>query len=108
MPGYSYLDRSEQVTLLSIRTRTKDAIGQEFVTEKATTIFCGVQSVTAKEFFEAGEQGIRPEYKLTVYAWEYKGEQAVIFRGQRLVVYRTYQVGKDLLELYVAQREGAQ
>ena len=108
MPGYSYLDRSEQVTLLSVRTRTKDAIGQELVTDKGTTVFCGVQSVTAKEFFEAGEQGIRPEYKLTVCAWEYGGEQEVNFRGQRLVVYRTYQVGKDLLELYVARREGVQ
>ena len=69
MPGYSYLDRSEQVELLSIFTRTKDAIGQ-------------------------------------VCAWEYKGEQEVNFRGQRLVVYRTYQVGKDLIDLYVAKREG--
>lgn len=108
MPGYSYLDRTEQVTLLGVGTRTKDAIGQEVVTDEETTVFCGVQSVTAKEFFEAGEQGLRPEFKLTVYTWEYSGEQEVNFRGRRLVVYRAYQVGKDLLELYVAKREGVQ
>ena len=57
------MDRSEQITLIT-QTYSTDAVGNQIPEEKGLTVFCQVQSVGRGEFFEAGREGLRPEYKV--------------------------------------------
>lgn len=66
---------------------------------------CNVESVTRAEFFEAGRNGLNPEYVFTLFFGDYCGERVVVFNGNRYSVYRVYQAKNDIVELYV-QREG--
>lgn len=99
------MDRSEVITLLS-STHQQDANGiwQEILTEK--DIFCQVSSVTRNEFFEAGRNGLNPEYEFTVFAYDYDGEKLVRYKDKTYSVYRTYHARNDSLELYVERTGG--
>ena len=62
-------------------------------------------SVSRREFYEAGRNGLNPEYMFTVFAGDYNGERVVEYNGARYAVYRTYRTRTDYIEIY-AQREG--
>lgn len=68
-------------------------------------VFCKVQSVSAREFFDGGRNGINPEYKFTVFSGDYKGERTLEFEKQNYGIYRTYRAEGDYTELY-AERKG--
>ena len=55
-------------------------------TPTSTEVMCQVDSVTQTEFFEAGRNGLNPEYRFTVFFDDYHGEPLVEYNGQ------TYQV----------------
>ena len=75
--------------------------------ETAREIFARLSSVDRGEFFAAGENGLRPEHRFTVFAAEYEGETLCEYDGERYAIYRTYQVpGTDDLELYVTRKAG--
>ena len=68
-------------------------------------VFARVESVSRSEFFEAGRNGLSPDFKFTMFAYDYNGEKIVEYHGKRYAVYRTYLGRDDKLELYV-QQEG--
>ena len=98
------MDRSSVITLIQ-ETRTQDAYGVWRTTEKECNVFCQVDSVTRAEFFEAGRNGLNPEYVFTMFFGDYDGERTLEYNGNRYTVYRTYHARTDVIELYV-QREG--
>lgn len=65
-----------------------------------------MRSVTASEFFQAGQQGYKPEYRIAFLAAEYDGEQIVIYRDRPYSVVRTYNLSEDYVELTVERRAG--
>ena len=72
------MDRSNVITLLS-NARSQDATGVwRDGEETQREIFCQVDSVSRAEFFAAGQSGLRPEYKITVFFGDYQGETNVI------------------------------
>lgn len=75
------------------------------VTVRARTVFCNVNSVTRSEFFEAGRNGLNPEFVFTLFFGDYEGEHTLIYNGLAYAVYRTYRGRNDTLELY-AERKG--
>lgn len=93
------------VTLIK-RGWTNDAYGIQRETSQTHTVFCNVESITASEFFNASQTGLKPEFRFTIYSAEYDGETLVQFNGERLNVYRTYQRSKDLVELYTTKDAG--
>lgn len=98
------MDRSEVITLVK-ETQVRNDFGvYESVTE-TRDVFCQVRSITRSEFFDAGRNGLNPEFEFDVFSGDYEGERTVVFRGQKYAIYRTYQGRTDVLELYV-QREG--
>lgn len=98
------MDRSDVITLLSSTYQQDDnGIWQEILEE--TDVFCQVNSVTRNEFFEAGRNGLNPEFEFVVFAYDYNGEKLVRYNGKTYSVYRTYRGRDDNLELYV-QRTG--
>ena len=98
------MDRSQTITLIS-ETRTQDDYGVWRTNESKTDVFCQVNSVSRAEFFEAGRNGLNPEYMITMFAGDYNGERTIEYNGSRYAVYRTYHARTDIIELYV-QREG--
>lgn len=100
------MDRSNVITLLS-NARSQDATGVwRDGDETQREIFCQVDSVSRAEFFAAGQSGLRPEYKITVFFGDYQGETRLIYNGARYAVYRTYHARTDELELYVQREVG--
>ena len=99
------MDRSNVCYLISI-TYTEDAIKQQIPTETRKKVYCNVQSITQTEFFSAGEKGIQPEYKLTVFSPDYSGENTVEFNGRRYGIYRTYMAKDGVIELYLEYKAG--
>lgn len=69
-------------------------------------IICEVESIGQKEFFAASQQGLKPEYKLTVWADEYQGELTVIYNGETYKIYRTFRCNADKMELYITRKAG--
>lgn len=100
------MEKSNVIQLLTT-TYTADAIGQRVPTETARQVFCDVQSVTRSEWLDAGNRGFKPEYRVTMFAPDYAGEQVVVFEGVRYTIYRTYRRQDDDIELYLERRAGS-
>lgn len=99
------VDRSDVIALV----KTDEAPDEYGVYRSTTTehnVFCRVESVTRAEFFDAGRNGLNPEFKITVFAGDYDGEDTVIYRARAYGIYRTYRGKNDVLELYVERKGG--
>ena len=92
------------IQLVSIE-QTQNAFGVWEKTETARQVFCKVSSVSQSEFFEAGRNGLNPEWRFVVFGADYGDEETVIYKNKRYGVYRTYRDG-DFIELYVERKGG--
>lgn len=99
------MDRSN-ICYLVAETRTQDACGIEQVVQTERQVFCNVSSVTQREWFEGGRIGLNPEYRMTMFAYDYAGEQLLKFNGIIYSIYRTYITDTDEIELYVQRKQG--
>lgn len=99
------MDRSSVVTLVK-RTFTTDGIGQKIPVETTRDVFCSVNSVSQSEWFEAGRNGLKAEYRVNMFDPEYEGEEIVVFGGVRYGVYRTYRRNSEVIELYLERKAG--
>lgn len=99
------MDRSRVITLIQT-TYTVDKIGQQVPVEIGRDVFCNVSSVSASEFFDAGRAGIKPEYRVTMFAPDYEQEEIVELDGKRYGVYRTYLGQNETVELYLERKAG--
>lgn len=98
------MDRSDVITLVS-ETNIRDSFGIYQPTKTTRNIYAQADSVTASEFFEGGRNGLNPELRFTVFAFDYQGEREVVYNGEHYAIYRTYKGRDDSLELY-AERKG--
>lgn len=99
------MDRSIAFYLVK-DTYTTDAIGQKISTKEKRLVYGRINSVTRAEWNAAGELGIKPEYQITMFGGDYKGEKTLEMDGKQYGVYRTYQTLNDDLELYVEWKVG--
>lgn len=93
------------ITLLTPQgTQGTDGVWRSGLTPRE--VFCQISSVTRQEFFQAGRNGLNPQFTATIFAGDYQGESTCVLHGKSYAIYRTYHVpGTDYLELYI-QREG--
>ena len=96
------------LTLIAPASREQDANGVwRRKTEMRREILARLASIDRAEFFAAGQNGLRPDYRFTVNACEYEGETLCEYDGAQYAIYRTYRVaGTDDLELYVQRKAG--
>lgn len=99
------MDRSVDFYLLK-PTRTQDSIGQWVETVERRQVLGQVSSVTASEFFAGGQNGLQPEIRVTMFAYDYQDEQNLELDGKIYSIYRTYYARNDTLELYCERRRG--
>ena len=96
----------DDVIKLISRTYTTDKYGVQKATETEREVFCEVKSISRMEFFEAGRNGLNPEYEFIIAETEWQGETILEYRGKRYGIYRTYiEPNTDFIELY-AERKG--
>lgn len=109
------MDRSDVIILLK-DAYTTDSIGQRISTPSARQVYCNISSVTGTEWFSGGQNGIRPEYRVTMFRYDYDDEITVniggtigagVTGGTYYTVYRTYIRTDDEIELYLEKRTGS-
>lgn len=88
----------------------EDAIGQRIPdVENRLELFAAIESVSRREWAEAGRNGLKPEIKITTAAINYSGEKEIEYNGTRYSVYRTYHLPEsDQIELYLERKAGVQ
>lgn len=100
------MDRSDVINLLEV-AKAQDDYGQWIETTTKKQVYCRVESVRQSEFFEAGRNGLNPEYKFIIFFGDYNDEPMVEYNGKTYSVYRTYLTKTDKLELYVERKGGS-
>lgn len=96
----------DEITLIKT-TYEKDALKQQVGTEVSRVLLCQIGSISASEFFDAGRNGIKAQFRATVFPPDYEGELTAEYRGKRYGIYRTYLAKDDALELYLEAKAGA-
>lgn len=99
------MDKSNVLKLIS-QTYQADEYGRQIPTETERAVFCNVQSVSLAEWSEGGRLGLNPEYRFTMFAPDYQGEEIAEFDGKRYSIYRTYLGRNESIELYAERRTG--
>ncbi|EFB76068.1 hypothetical protein [Subdoligranulum variabile] len=99
------MDRSNVLTLVDVSYIT-DALNQQVPQETTRDVFCNISSVSAQEFFDAGQAGLNPEWRVTMFAPDYNGETIAVLNGTRYGVYRTYLGKNETIELYLERKAG--
>ena len=99
------MDRSITFDLLSV-TSAKNSFGMYEETVTSRTVFGQIGSVSASEFFAAGQNGFKPEYRLTMFGPDYQNERRCLVDGVEYSIYRVYHSRTDTVELYLEKRAG--
>ena len=99
------MDRSTPIYLISIELQ-EDQYGVLQPTATKRMVYANVKSVSQSEWFEGGRAGLNPEYKMTMFLYDYNGEASLEYMGKTFDIYRTYMAGTDKLELYVQRKQG--
>ena len=99
------MDRSVAFYLVA-KTVEQDDFGQ-FIEETTNRLCYGqIGSVSMTEFYSAGQNGFKPEYRITMFGPDYEGEDELILDGVAYFIYRTDRPRNDTVELYLERRAG--
>lgn len=89
------------ILFFPVVTTTKDDLGQIEVSEDFTRqVFCEKKSISQNEFFQAGQNGFKPNCVLIVYTLDYQEGQKVQYNNKIYSIYRTYERDDERIELY--------
>jgi SPP1 family predicted phage head-tail adaptor len=99
------MNLAKKISLISTEY-TQDDLGEWTETQTKTEVFAMVNSVTMSEFYQAGLQGFKPDYRFSVWATEYDDQELVEYKGKVYSVYRTYRPDDGRIELYVNEKKG--
>ena len=69
-------------------------------------VFVNVSSVTSSEWFEGGRNGLNPQYRFTMFNFDYLGERIIEYNDVQYSIYRTFNKSVDEIELYVELKKG--
>lgn len=81
-----------------------DEIGRPKNESTAREVFAEVNSISAAEFFRAGETGLKPEIMFSMWECDYMNEETVIYKGCSYSIYRRYVNNSGRIELYCQKK----
>lgn len=90
---------------------TAGEMGGTDITLTEKDVFCGIKSITSKEFADAvGKMGIKPELVVIVRREVFNDAVAVRYKGKLYSIYRHYlsTADRDYMELYLTIKEGVE
>lgn len=99
------MDKSDVITLIK-STRGQDEYGRWIQKTTSREVYCQIDSITQMEFFEGGRNGLNPEFRITMFLYDYEDETIVEYKENQYSVYRTYKRRNDVIELYVERKGG--
>lgn len=99
------MDRSFPIYLIT-EYNQEDQFGVLTPTLSKRKVYANVKTVSQSEWFQGGRSGLNPEYKMTMFAFDYAGESTLEYMGRIFDIYRTYMAGNDMVELYVQRKQG--
>ena len=100
------MNQVEKISLLDKRFTYSD-IGVPQVSVAKTDVLAFRFSVGQTEFFNAGQQGLKPTGVFAVRSTEYEGQEELEFNGEVFSIYRSYNRTDGRTELYTSKRKGA-
>lgn len=99
------MQRNDTLILIN-ETFKQDSIGQQIAQTTEKEICCNISSVSQSEFFSASQQGLKPQYKVTVFCYDYDDEKIAQLHGKRFAIYRTFLKDNEDIELYLEEQAG--
>lgn len=99
------MNLAEKLSLISTEY-TQDDLGEWVETQTTTDVFAIVSSVTMSEFYQAGLQGFKPDYRFSIWLTEYDDQDLVEYKDKIYSVYRSYRRDDGRIELYVNEKKG--
>lgn len=84
---------------------TEDEIGNQIEQEVPKEVFCTMESVSQSEFFQAAQNGLKPQLKITISEFDYSGETVIEYH-KRYSIYRTFLRNDERIELYLTEKAG--
>ena len=99
------LSLDDVCTLVKIET-SRGEKGERIETRTKREIYCTRKHINQSEFFKAQQSGLRSDLCLVIWWEEYAGEKEVEYNGKVYAVYRVFERGDDMAELYCAERAG--
>ena len=99
------MNQAAKIALLKT-TYTQDDLGEWVEASEEVNVFSYVSSVTMSEFYQAGLQGMKPEYRFLIWQTEYSGEELLKYDDNIYSIYRTYLRDDGRIELYVTLKKG--
>lgn len=91
------------MTLIAL-SYSNDNLLQHVPKESSREVYSNVKSISFHEWNETGKRGMKPQWKMEVFAEDYQGEMLAEYQSVRYSIYRTYQPREDLIELYLEER----
>ena len=95
----------DDVLKLITQTKQQDEFGVWRSTETDVQVYVQVESISMTEFYQAGRNGLNPQFRFKLFHGDYEGQTICEFKGLRYSIYRTYRSG-DMIELYVERKGG--
>ena len=95
-------DKAELVSV----TYTRDDYGVMQKTEILIPVYGYYDSIIASEIFDAGRNGLNPQFRFVMTELDYNGQSILIRNGERYSVYRTYHPNNGTVELYCERKGG--
>lgn len=99
------MDRSIEFYLIK-KDQHQDELMQWVETVTRRPVYGQIGSVSASEFFSGGQNGFKPEWRVTMFGPDYEGEDDAEIYGVVYSIYRVYRARNDRVELYMERRTG--
>lgn len=81
----------------------EDDLGNQIKQETARLVFANEWNLTAAEFYQAGNQGLKPEKAFEIYTLDYQNEEELGYEGMTYTIIRTQNRGDKTI--ITAQRK---
>lgn len=80
------------IDLIAI-TIVEDELGNQLEQETSRQVFANSYGISASEFYEASNEGLKPSKAFEIYAFEYQNEQKFRHDGVEYTIIRTQTKG---------------
>ena len=99
------MDRSRVIYLIkNEKQQNQYGVWVDNTTERK--VFAEVTSVGQSEWFEGGRQGLNPQLRFRMFAYDYQGESLLKYNNTIYSIYRTYVDKDEIIELYTELKKG--
>lgn len=99
------MDRSRVIYLIT-NNKQKNEYGVYIDNTTERKVFAEVTSVGQSEWFEGGRQGLNPQLRFRMFAYDYQGESLLKYNDTIYSIYRTYVDKDEIIELYTELKKG--